>query len=352
MIRPARSLPENIKPLVETSQGLYFSRGDRVFLRMSSGEQRCIGSLGLPIPFRAASRTRLLERLLRLEPSGGYEMSPDRVFITGRKKIFLSVAGEARLTPVFDVPRGSRPLGICVAPEMFAFGEYFGNSHRDEVRIFASSDGSDWACVHTFPKETVRHIHNLVWDPHRNGIWVLTGDYEQEAGIWFTDDYFRSLLPVVRGTQRARATNVIPLREGLIVPTDSEIQQNYIQLLDVERGTFCDLAKLSGSSLSAAIAGGVYLISTSAEKNNIAPVNDVTVMASADGINWQEILRERRDWLSGQFARPYFQHPNVQLCNGPDDARRIHAYCISVGGLDGMAVSWSAETVRRFLRKC
>ena len=87
------------------------------------------------------------------------------------------------------------------------------------------------------PKQ-IRHIHGCYYDSYRKGVWVLTGDSDKESGLWFTDDFFETLKCIKGNTQNARAVSIIPMRDGLIVPTDSPRQQNYIQFLDFKTNCF------------------------------------------------------------------------------------------------------------------
>src|SRR5690606_32080733 len=130
------------------------------------------------------------------------------------------------------------------------------------------------------------HVHGLCWDAYRNGIWVLTGDSDTESGLYFTDDEFSSLHKVIGGSQKARAVEVIPTPEGLIIPMDSPLKQNYIHFYDLNKKEFQKLTELPGSAFHAVKSNGIYLISTVTEPSEVNIVNYASVWASLDGKAW------------------------------------------------------------------
>ena len=63
-------------------------------------------------------------------------------------------ANESEFPSTHKIIRGTRPLHITSVPDGTVFwGEYFDNSSRDEVHIYASTDsGATWSIAYTFPK--------------------------------------------------------------------------------------------------------------------------------------------------------------------------------------------------------
>src|SRR5690348_14046569 len=132
-----------------------------------------------------SARNRLTARLFRdgfhalaVLPSGDLIGAVPGAIVTLHPQ-----ATEFRLTHA--ITRGTRPLHITAAPNgILYWGEYFDNALRDEVHIYASSDhGRTWHVAYTFPKGTIRHVHNIVHDPWENCLWILTGDYREECRI-------------------------------------------------------------------------------------------------------------------------------------------------------------------------
>ena len=171
---------------------------------------------------RALARTPLVSRLLRCGFHGLTPLPNGDMVAVVRGAILHRAAGADRFEVAHRIERGSRPLNVGLAPSgRLFFGEYFGNPDRAEVHVYGSDDGRSWEVAHTFPAGSIRHVHGVHADPYRGGVWVLTGDDDQESGLYWSDDDLATLEPVVSGTQRARAVAVLPRPEAGIVPTDT-----------------------------------------------------------------------------------------------------------------------------------
>lgn len=261
--------------------------------------------------FRTASATRLGSRLTR----GGFHTL--RVLPSGN--IIAVVRGAIlRLqegAEVFDLrhrfSHGSRPLSICLTPagDIF-FGEYWDNPDRGEIRIFGSfNDGLDWEVVHTFAKSSIRHVHGIHYDPYRRGCWVLTGDHDSESQILFADTDFSRVEVVASGSQRCRAVTVIPVESGLIVPTDTEHEQNYIQWLDTESGRLDRLEAIPGTVFHSTSTRDTILLSTVVEPSKVNLSAEATIWASSDGKHWERIYSQLKDG----WSPVYFQYGTFVL---------------------------------------
>lgn len=329
---------------------LYASRGLTLLASDDHGESfRRVAGTDVGLLRRGMSRVRLFARIGRLG-FHGLRPLPSGAFV-GVVRACLVRRDEdgGPFRPVFRLPRGSRPLGLCVHPHSgIYFGEYFSNPRREAVRVFGSEDGSRWSPVHTFPAGRIRHVHGLVHDPYRDGLWVLTGDNDRESGLWFTGDGFDTLEPVVRGTQHARAVSVIPTEKGLIVPTDSPRIENAIQLLELPEARLNSLCPLPGSAFHALETGGLYLISTVAEPSPVNHETGATLFASLDGENWRRVDRFPPDTLCRilPFARNILRYPELALTPGDNDTPFVFGFGRSVRGADGRFVRWSRSEIR------
>jgi len=234
------------------------------------------------------------------------------------------------------------------------FGEYFNNPDRDAVHVYGSEDGEHWSVVHTFSAGTIRHVHNVVEDPYRQGLWVLTGDSDDESGLWFTGDDFQTLSRVVGGTQRTRAVDLIPLEDELIVPTDTPLEQNYVQHLDPESGELTRVASLPNSAFYAVEQGDLLFISTVAEPSSCNDTNSATVFASRDGTQWTRLAAFERDWAlireRHQFVDRAIRHPEVRLVPGRNETGFVFAYGRGIRVADGQCLRWACEEVADHLR--
>lgn len=347
----APAIGGTVKPLYVDREVLYASRGLQVLTSRDGGEsyEPFATCPGLPGE-RWMSRSRLLARLGRLGVQALRPLPDGGVVAVLRRRIVWCAPGSRRFREVLRIERGSRPLNICVTSSgRIYFGEYFNNPDRESVHVYSSKDGEKWSKVHTFPAGSIRHIHNIVEDPYRDGLWVLTGDSDEESGLWFSGDNFRTLDCVVGGTQRARAVALIPLEEGLIVPTDTPNEQNYVQYYDLETGELIQLASLPNSAFHAMKQGGLLFISTVAEPSSCNDSQLAAVFVSEDGTHWQRLASFRRDWPlireRYRFVDRAIRHPQVKLVPGRNETDFLFAFGRAVRGTDGRALRWSIEKI-------
>jgi hypothetical protein len=342
---------DTIKPLYVDGSVLYASRGLEVLTSRDGGESyelfaRCPGLVGE----RWMSRSRLLARLGRFGVQALRPLSEDGAIAVLRRRIVRCAPGSRRFHEVLRIERGSRPLNICVTSAgRIYFGEYFNNPDRRSVHVYGSEDGEHWSVVYTFPAGTIRHIHNIVVDPYRKGLWVLTGDSDDESGLWFTDDNFQTLDRVVGDTQQARAVALIPLEDGLIVPTDTPSAQNYVQHCDPETGQLTPVAPLPNSAFHAIKQCGLLFISTVAEPSSCNDSKSASVFVSEDGTQWKCLSTFRRDWgMIRQRLRIVdraIRHPEVKLVPGQNNTGFIFAFGRGIRRGDGKGLRWSRSQI-------
>jgi hypothetical protein len=288
------------------------------------------------------SRSRMLSRLLR---SGFYAFSPFKdgsslAVVKGRLLKMKSAGMDFR--PTFILTRGTRPLNICVDPgERVFWGEYFNNPDRDKVNIYYSEDkGDHWEIIYSFPKGSIRHIHGIFHDSFRGGFWILTGDEGAECKICYTLD-FKSIEVVAQGTQNCRAVSVIPYADGLVVPTDTPYESNFIQWFDIKSCKFYQLHPLPNSAFFSMKTADLCIISTAVEysKTNLSPHS--YLMASTDGKVWKELYKQRKDiWHLKYFQFGVFNLPVV--CS---NAKYIFAGGQALAGEDNFLLRWSVKDV-------
>jgi hypothetical protein len=144
--------------------------------------------------------------------------------------------GGNEFTITHQVRRGTRPLHITATPDGRVFwGEYFDNRSREEVYIYASADsGRTWEVAYTFPRATIRHVHNIIFDEFDGGVWILTGDEGEECKIIRASRDFSDVEVVVSGDQQARAVALVPTAEAVYFASDTPFEKNHIYRM--ERG--------------------------------------------------------------------------------------------------------------------
>ncbi len=261
----------------------------------------------------ASAATRLSSRLFRdgfhaltILPSGGIVGAVPRAIVTLRP-------GENEFHTTHAITRGTRPLHITSVPTGTVYwGEYFDNAAREEVHIYASTDGGiAWNVVHTFPKGAIRHVHNIVHDPWGNCLWVLTGDYGNECRILRASCDFSHVDVVLQGNQQARAVALVPSEGGLFFASDTPLEANFIYHMNRQGG----LRKLSGvtsSSIYGCRVRNSVFFSTMVEPSDANSDDHVRIYGSRDEENWRALLAWRKD----HWPMSFFQYGNAFFPDG------------------------------------
>lgn len=248
-------------------------------------------------------------RLLRYYIAAFQVLDDGSRVAVARDGIYRVGPGETRMSRVFRVTRGSRPLNLSVDGSRVLFGEY-GNLEAYEVFLYISEDhGKTFDVGHRFPKGDIRHVHNVLVDPHHDGYWVLVGDFGHQTGIGFLSKDMKTIEWLSRGREDYRAVGAVIEPDCLIYGTDAEFQKNSIMRLDKQSGKVHHLLETEGSSLYATTFGRVRVISTSAVPKPAGDSRKCSLYASLDGADWQRIVVGRKDWLHSK----YFQFGTIVL---------------------------------------
>lgn len=233
--------------------------------------------------------------------------------------------------------RGTRPLHLAITPGDHLFwGEYFDNPRRDEVHIYASTDrGGHWDVAYTFPKGTVRHVHNIVYDEWENCFWVLTGDYGSECRILRASCDFKTADVVLSGNQQTRSAALVSTRDALFFSSDTPFEINHVHRLD-RRGNLSTVATLNSSSIYGCSVGNAVFFSTMAEPSVINSDRNVRLYGSSDGIRWHRVLQRKKDyWPMG-----WFQYGNAFLPDGKNTTPLLAVTTIAVEHADLETTIW------------
>lgn len=251
-----------------------------------------------------AARSRLAARLLRYYVAAFRVLEDGSRIAVAREGVFRAGPGEKDMVPVFRLARGSRPLNIAADGRRVLFGEYGSGLESAEVHVYVSDDwGRSFQVGYSFPRGDIRHVHNILVDPHAGHYWVLVGDFGRQPGIGALSKDLKTLDWIARGSQRCRAVGAVIEKDCLVYGTDSDRERNYIVRLDKRSGNIETLLEVEGSSLYAARFGPVRLISTCVEPNPSCLARECSLYASLDGQEWRRAAVHRKD----AFHPVYFQ---------------------------------------------
>jgi len=293
------SIHKGITPFYVKGETIVCAVGNELFSYSFDLKKRMrIGKYNAGILKNYLVKTNLGSRIGRL---GFHSVKEFRGGLIGvqRRNIVYKTESSAIFEDVFSDFRGSRPLNICIGPkdEAIYFGEYFGNPERSTVKIFGSVDTKVWNIVYEFEAYQIRHVHGVFYDQFRNGYWVLTGDSNEESGLWFTNNKFKTLEKVYSGSQKTRAVEIIIKEEGLIVPMDSPLELNSINLFSLKDNSIKHLQNLNGSAFHGVVVDGIHFVTTVTEPSNVNLNKTANVYASLDGITWKCITKFKKDFV-------------------------------------------------------
>lgn len=332
-IRPLYINPDGSIWASQREHLLFSEDGIKPFIKVASFQLNLLDVM--------AKMSRLAERLFRSGFHHAVPLLDGNMLAVSHRRMLKADLNKGTIHTVFPFPRGSRSLSTCRTPDgKLFFGEYFGNKDRESVNIYGSFDNGDsWEIVYTFPPKTVRHIHGIYHDPFRSGCWILTGDSNSESKILFTEDYFRNVEVVAHGSQNVRAVSVIPMQDGLLVPTDTPLENNYVQWLDPKTGGIEKVFPLPGSAFYSASVGEYKVISTVVEPSKVNRCEHAMVFFSKDGFRWKELYRQKKDIWSMR----YFQYGALVLPPGKNSKPYAYAYGQALEKNDNTLLCWNLE---------
>jgi hypothetical protein len=251
-------------------------------------------------------------------------------------------AGEKEFRVSHRIARGIRPLHITATPAGQIFwGEYFDNSARDEVHIYGSEDGGvTWDVAYTFPKGSIRHVHNICYDRWQNCLWILTGDNGSECRILRASLSFSDVNAIVAGNQQARAVAAIVTASGLFFASDTPLERNYIYFLD-RKGHVSKLSAIPSSSIYGCQNQTGIFFSTMVEPSDINQTKDVHLVGSANGDSWDTVAAWRKD----RWPMKLFQYGNAFLPDGDNQTDLLAVSTIAVEKADHETSIWRTSRI-------
>ena len=326
-------------------QVIYASQGARIFRSENGGAiWKEDGTVEMPAWLTRVAVYALLKRMTR---GGIFSILPlgDGARLCIARKMILRAEPESSVYRISkQIPRGSRPFNLCLAPGgNIYWGEYFLNLRRSEpIRIFGSKDGGrHWEISYTFPKGSICHVHRIVHDPYDDALLVCTGDRDKEVAILRTDDGFRTLRPIVHGDQKCRTTSLIARPDCILYGTDSPNGENYIMALDRRSGSADKVQDLPGPVLYGCQVGHQVVFATMVEKQH----HEVSLwVGNENGFSKVTHLKARK-W--NRAVRELIGYPTAILPEGTSNWPNLYFTPVGTELYDGSLVCIDLSTVIR-----
>lgn len=220
-------------------------------------------------------RINILSRMKRLINASGIKCG-NYVIFAFKGTIWKFDLINKSINNIFKLNHGSRPLkfiSISDNPSFetgIYFGEYFGNPNMNEVKIYKLDiEKMNTEIVYTFIEGEINHIHSLIEDKANDCLWILSGDFDNAAGIWMAKDNFSKVTLIFGGHQDFRSCVACPIGKGLLYATDTPFSQNTVRLLHKKEGKWVNrkLFEINGSVIYGYNTEKYLFISTSVEPN-------------------------------------------------------------------------------------
>lgn len=239
------------KILYKDSLFSIYSRGVKLFIE----EANCnICKLNLPGSFfkKVLCHTRIMVRLFRFEPRVVIRISEYSFLVSFLGGLYLLSKIDTNwvLSLEHSYRNGmNNPLSLVKLKDITGFsdcivyGDYWGNPNKEKVGIHRGIN-SKWSVVFSFKEGSITHIHGIVPDKNRNCVYILTGDEDNESGIWIAKDDFASVQPIITGKQMFRSCVAFPVPNGLLYATDTPLEKNSICLLSLEKDSWGEVHEL------------------------------------------------------------------------------------------------------------
>jgi hypothetical protein len=273
------------------------------------------GVISAPGWKQAAANFRPAQRLLRFMVTNVVRQANGDLFVTFDKSVGIITGGEYR--ELKGLVRPCRVLRSACALDSSGnifFGEYLANDERGEMRIYRYTPGSDTLEVaHTFPPNSIKHIHGLYYDRFTDSIVSLTGDADSECRMLRSSDGFRTVETIGEGDESWRAVSLLFGRENFYYGTDAEFRANQIFKLDRQTLDRETLGEVSGTVFYSKQVGDDLFFTTTAEnapsqKENVAALWNV----APDG-GCVELAKFQKDGWHGtlfMFGTIHFPYEN------------------------------------------
>jgi hypothetical protein len=351
------SIINKFKPLYIDDQHCLSCRKGKLYTHSGiNGNPVYFGSLPMNIKEKVLSKIRLTERIFRLEPRIAIAINENEYLISFNGAIYCADISKGIIQREHKYRQGMKnPLNFCQIEGIkgfentIAYGEYWDNALKDEVSIYTRK-GEQWEKKFAFPKGTVRHIHGLIADKYRECVLILTGDLDNESGIWMARNNFKEIEPILFGSWLYRVCVAFPVKEGILYAMDSPHKNNVIALAACDSNTWKSrvLYNMPGSCIYGTKYSNKFVFATSVEPSGIyRGMKYLLTYKLAEGLKdrnshiiagnltegFEEIVAFKKDFLPMGLC----QFGNVQFPSG-EMKDKIVMYPVGVSKYDGLTV--------------
>jgi len=215
------------------------------------------------------SRFRLFQRFFRYLYYNVIPIQENTFFLSFNKT--HAILRESKIFSLSGLKRPCRILrsGCALTPQSnLYFGEYLNNKERGAITIYClKKNKTQLEPVFNFPKNSIRHVHGISYDPVTGKLWITTGDSGDECRILVTDEDFKNIEVIGKGDESWRCVSLCLTENAIYYATDSEFQQNYVYKIERKTGVRYKLGKIDGLVYYTFSTGEKIFFGVSAELN-------------------------------------------------------------------------------------
>ena len=192
------------------------------------------------------------------------------------------------------------------------YGEYHDNCDRTEIHLWkGTDDGGSWSIVHTFPDNSIRHIHAVQYDKFEDKLWVTTGDEDSECRIMYSEDDGNTFETIGHGAQEWRAVSLLFTEKHIYWGMDCPYRQNYVFRWNRRTGVKEAVAKIDGPAFySTKLEGGTLVLATAVEYGSGEWDKNARLWIKTKDNRWEDVGKwERIQWTRSR-GELKLAHPN------------------------------------------
>lgn len=256
----------------------------------------------------------LLCRIFRLHFYNIYRFENGILFISFGKKYYVlknSILTEINFDRKFRVLRG----GIARNGKFLYFGEYINNPKRSSVNVYKLNiNNLSFEICYTFPKNQIRHIHNVIYNKLENSFYVFTGDAYSECRIVKFSEDFMTKKDVASGGEDNRVIVAWVANGRVVGGTDCERQRN--DLFNMTPNSRTSIELLNGPVFHGIQAQNGFIVSTAYE-GSVAQIGNSMDLYMIDGTgeSAKHVLSVKKDrWPTKGFQFGQILFPNTESC--------------------------------------
>lgn len=265
-------------------------------------------------------KIRLFERLLHIEPRFAVDIGDNSVLLQlGKHMLRIDLSSGAAVTE--NVSFRGRPLGYARIEGLNGFkdsvviGDYGGNKDGGAVNVYQRTNDGCWSVAYTFSPGTMWHIHGFVVDKTNDCVYILTGDEDDQSGIWLANDNFSQVEPVVIGSQQYRTCQICVIEQKIYYFTDAPSEPNFLYAYDMRQKTVEKIASIKGTCIYGTVLPRGIVVSTTCEPEAHFDNQLYGMMTTkpGKGVESREVDLLYFDEDSGLQILKRFQHDGLPL---------------------------------------